>query len=91
VAESPQFKNEDEEREYWATHSAAEYIESAPAVEIEVQKPRRKKKQIGFRMYPEHLEALKKLAESKGLPYQVMMQMWIVERLTEEAPELVER
>lgn len=82
--EIPEFANEDEEREYWATHSAAEYIDTLPVVKAEVSRPWPKREQIRFRMYPQYLEAIKKAAERKGVPYQVLMQTWLMERLSEE-------
>ncbi len=90
MADIPHFENEDEEREYWATHSAVEYLDTLPEVQVSVKKPRRRKKQIGFRLYPEHIEALKAVAAQKGVPYQALIRMWLIERLREEAPTLLE-
>ncbi len=37
---APAFKTEPAERKYWATHSAAEFIDTLPAVDIEIVAPK---------------------------------------------------
>jgi predicted DNA binding CopG/RHH family protein len=78
----PTFKTEDAEREYWATHSAAELIDSLPAVEVEIITPRRKREQIA--LSEGDLEAIKKIARRKKIPHQQLMQTWLLERLHHE-------
>ena len=76
---APEFKNEDAERKYWATHSAAEFIDTLPAVEIEIVTPRRQREQIA--LPTNDLEAIKKLAKRKRMPYRRLIKMWLQERL----------
>ena len=76
------FRTEDAERKYWATHSAAEFIDTLPAVEIEIIAPRRKREQLA--LPANDLDAIKKLAKRKGLPYQHLMRTWLQERLENE-------
>ena len=78
----PTFKTEDSEREYWATHSAAEFIDTLPAVEIEIVAPRRKRDQLA--LPTSDLDAIKQLAKRKGVPYQRLMRTWLRERLKHE-------
>jgi len=44
---------------------------------------------VGLRLRVDHLEAIKKVAEHKGIPYQTLIQMWLVEKLRQEAPDLL--
>ena len=78
----PTFKSEDAERKYWATHSAAEFMDALPAVEIEIVTPRRKREQIALPL--SELEAIKRIAKRKRVPYQRLMQTWLRERLHSE-------
>jgi predicted DNA binding CopG/RHH family protein len=76
------FKTEDAERKYWATHSAAESLDALPAIEIEIVAPHRKREQLA--LPANDLDAIKKLAKRKGLPYQRLMRTWLQERLKNE-------
>lgn len=86
---APQFKTEDAERKYWVTHSAAEFIDTLPAVEIEIVAPRRQREQIAL---PTHdLNAIKKLARRQGIAYPQLIKAWILERLRHETTDAVAR
>jgi predicted DNA binding CopG/RHH family protein len=37
----------------------------------------------------DYLEAIKAAAERKGIPYQTLVQMWLAEKLRQEAPDLL--
>ncbi len=78
----PTFKSKDDERKYWAIHSAAEFIDTLPEVEIEIIAPRHRREQIA--LPAADLEAIKKLAKRKGVPHQRLTQMWLRERLKNE-------
>lgn len=78
----PTFKSEDAERKYWATHSAAELIDALPAVEIEIVTPRRQREHIA--LPSSELDAIKKIARRKNVPYQRLIQTWLLERLQSE-------
>jgi len=47
------------------------------------------KRAIGLRLQPRYIDALRAVADRKGLPYQALIQMWLVERLWSEAPQLM--
>lgn len=49
-----------------------------------VEKRRPQKKMISLRLNEEYLAAVKRVAEEKGIPYQTLMRLWLVERLREE-------
>jgi predicted DNA binding CopG/RHH family protein len=82
MKKTPSFKTEDAERKYWATHSAAEFIDALPAVDIEIVTPRRKHEQIA--LPANDLDAIKKIARRKRMSYQQLMQTWLLERLQSE-------
>ena len=47
-----------------------------------------RKKPVGLRIRADYLDALKQVAARKGIPYQTLIQMWLVEKLRQEAPDL---
>ncbi len=47
------------------------------------------KKPIGLRLQADYLDALKRVAWRKGIPYQTLIQMWLVDKLRQEAPDLL--
>jgi predicted DNA binding CopG/RHH family protein len=81
----PDFKKMTDEQiaEFWDTHDASEFwadMEDAKESFRDV----RPKKSISLRIDEDALSDLKKLANSKGLGYQTLMRMWIIERLHKE-------
>ena len=79
----PKFKNEDEEREFWATHDATEYTADNEQV-VDMEFVDHRKKAVTLRMEPQLKEDLVTIAHRKGIGYQTLMQMWLKERVTKE-------
>ncbi len=90
VKKIPKFKSDNEEAKFWDTHSAVDYldelVESKEPLELsdslrtEIHR-KSKRTKISLRVNLEHINLTKILARSKGLPYQTLVQMWIVEGL----------
>jgi predicted DNA binding CopG/RHH family protein len=92
----PKFKTDKEEAEFWDTHSAVDLLDELLEVEEPIElsdrlreEIRRKSKRtkISLRVNPEHIKLAKILARSKGIPYQTLVQMWIVDGLKRELKE----
>ncbi|HZX13544.1 MAG TPA: CopG family antitoxin [Thermodesulfobacteriota bacterium] len=86
----PTFKTDKEEAEFWDTHSAVDFLDELlePKEPVELSNRlmkeiyrKSKKTKISLRVNPEHINLTKILARSKGIPYQTLVQMWIVEGL----------
>jgi predicted DNA binding CopG/RHH family protein len=76
----PQFKNEEEERKFWTTHSSADYIDWSKAKRAIFPdlKPS-SRRPISIRL-PEHLiDAVKMQAHKLNVPYQSLMKQYIAE------------
>ena len=43
-----------------------------------------RKSQLSIRLKPDSLARVRALADARGLPYQLMLQNWILERLEQE-------
>jgi len=80
----PEFRNEDEEREFWATHDSTEYVDWKKAKRIVLPRLRPSLKTISLRLPETMLEELKLLAHKKDVPYQSLMKMFLSEKINEE-------
>lgn len=93
MPEIPSFKTDQEAAEWFDTHDTAPYMDDLEQVQERIQVARTKKrpprKAVGLRLRVDHLEAIKQVAERKGIPYQTLIQMWLVEKLRQEDPTLL--
>jgi predicted DNA binding CopG/RHH family protein len=80
----PNFKNEDEEREFWATHDTTEYVDWRKAKRVVFPNLKPSVKTISLRMPELMLAELKLLANKRDVPYQSLMKMFLAERIREE-------
>lgn len=92
----PKFKTDREEAEFWDTHSAVDFLDELLEVEEPVElsdrlreeiRKKGKRTKISIRVNPEYIKLAKILAKSKGIPYQTLVQIWIVEGLKRELRE----
>ena len=80
----PRFKNEEEERKFWATHDSTEYVEYSNAKKVVFQNLRPSVRIVSIRL-PESLIAhLKLLANKRDIPYQSLMKIFLSERIKKE-------
>lgn len=85
--EIPDFETEEEEAEFWATHSfGEEYLEKMGSVPEGVLPPptRARTKPISLRFDDDVLQRLKAVAETKHKGYQTLLKEFVTERLYEE-------
>lgn len=81
----PKFKNEDEEDEFWSTHSITDYFDISKAI-INPSFPNLKlsTKSITIRVPESLLNSLKMLANKKDVPYQSLVKIFLDEKIREE-------
>ncbi len=81
----PQFKNEDDERKFWAVHESTEYVDwdSAESVKFPNLKP--STETISIRLPLSLLDSIKIMANKKDVPYQSLIKILLSEKVTEEA------
>ena len=70
----PRFKNEDEEREFWATHSPLDYFDSKKFRRGSFPNLKPSLKSISIRLPEDLLVELKTLANKRDVPYQSSVQ-----------------
>lgn len=80
----PKFKTEAEEARFWDTHDSAQFLsQMKEAANIKFPKP--KHKSIVVDLEERHIEAIKKLAHRRHLPYHSLIQRWLTEKASAEA------
>jgi len=80
----PKFKNEDKEREFWATHSSLDYFDTRRAKRVILPNLKPSVKTISLRLPEMMLEELKLLANKRDVPYQSLLKMFLAERIKAE-------
>ena len=84
MAKIPEFASEQEESDFWDTHSLMDYWDETTPVEIEFRDVRPRKTLISLRLDEETIARLKAIAHSRGIGYQTLIRMWLLERLAAE-------
>ena len=77
----PKFKNEDEEREFWATHSSVDYIDWDKAKKVRFPNLKPTLKSVSIRLPESMIEEYKIESNKTGIPYQALMKMKLAEGL----------
>jgi len=80
----PKFRNEDEEREFWASHDSTDYIDWSDAKEVIMPNLKPTLKTISIRLPEIMIEELKLIANKRDVPYQSLMKMFLAERVERE-------
>lgn len=81
----PKFKNEDGEREFWATHDVTDYFDMSKAIKNPVFPNLKPSTQtISLRLPAFLLARIKELANSRDVPYQSLMKIFLAERVKRE-------
>jgi len=80
----PEFKNEDEERTFWAEHDSADYLDWSEAKRVIFPKLKPSTKTISLRMPESMLNELRLLANKRDVPYQSLIKVFLQERIDRE-------
>lgn len=80
----PRFKNENEEREFWATHDLTDYIDQFEEVKMDLSQLKPSTRPITIRLPDSLLKDLKTLANKRDVPYQSLMKIFLAEKLKQE-------
>ena len=82
----PEFKNEDAERKFWATADSTEYVDWPSGKRTKMVHLKPSLKTISLRLPVSMIEDLKMLANSRDVPYQSLLKVFLAERLARERP-----
>ncbi len=77
----PKFKDEDEEREFWANSDSTNYIDWDKSKRITFPNLKPSTKTISIRLPETMLEEIKSLANKRDVPYQSLIKIILKERI----------
>jgi predicted DNA binding CopG/RHH family protein len=80
----PQFKDEDEEREFWATHDTTDYFDTSNPIKMDLSNLRPSTETISLRLPLHLLDSIKRMANFKDVPYQSLIKIFLAERVEQE-------
>jgi predicted DNA binding CopG/RHH family protein len=83
----PKFRNEDEEREFWAREDSADYLDWSRAERVVFPNLRPSTRTISLRLPESLLADLKVLANRLDVPYQSLMKVYLAESVMREMRE----
>jgi predicted DNA binding CopG/RHH family protein len=86
----PEFKNQDDERKFWATADSTEYVDWQSAKRKNLVQLKPSLKTISLRLPVSMIEDLKVLANRRDVPYQSLLKVFLAERLARERQPRVE-
>ncbi len=85
----PKFKNEDEERDFWAKIDLSEYLESKDFKPVSFPNLKPTTRSVSIRI-PEHLlYRVKEQANELNMPYQSLIKQYIAKGVVREQKERV--
>jgi predicted DNA binding CopG/RHH family protein len=84
----PDFKNEDEEREFWATHSPLDFFNAKNFKKASFPNLKPSIKSISIRLPEDLLAELKILANKKDVPYQSLAKVYLARQIVLERESL---
>lgn len=80
----PRFRDEAEEREFWATHDSADYVDWRSARRVSFPNLKPSTESISLRLPSSLLGDLKVLANRMDVPYQSLLKVYLAERVDQE-------
>lgn len=80
----PEFRSEDEEREFWANRDSTDYVDWDDARRVVLPNLKPSPKTISLRLPAMMLAELKLLANKRDVPYQSLLKIFLAERIEKE-------
>ena len=80
----PKFKNEDEERAFWAVSDSSEYLDWKKSKSLTFSKLKPSTRTISLRLPESLLAELKIIANKHDVPYQSLIKIFLKERIDQE-------
>ena len=79
----PEFKSEQAEREFWAKHDSADYLDWSSAQSVRLPKLKPSTETISLRLPKHLLDRIRLTANSRDVPYQSLIKLWLQEKVQE--------
>ncbi|SPD73709.1 conserved hypothetical protein [uncultured Desulfobacterium sp.] len=84
VSKIPKLKNEDEEREFWATHSPLDFFDSKESKPVLFPNLKPSLRSVSIRLPEAMVAELKILANKKDIPYQSLAKIYLARQIALE-------
>ncbi len=85
----PKFKNETEEREFWAKADSSKYINWKKGEKVTLSKLKPSTKTISLRLPELVLDEIKMIANKRDVPYQSLIKIFLKDRIDLELKHTV--
>jgi len=85
----PEFKNEDEERNFWAEKNSIDYIDWRKSKPMFFSKLKPSTKTISLRLPEFLLEELRMLANKRDVPYQSLIKIFLKDKIDQELKKAI--
>ena len=83
----PEFRNEEEERGFWATHDSADYIDWDRSEKARFPSLKPSLKSISIRLPESMIAQLKVEANKRDIPYQSLIKVYLSEKLKQDVTD----
>lgn len=80
----PMFKSNTQEAAFWASHDSTEYIDYSKSRRMVFPKLKPSTETISLRLPKSLLDQLKTLANKRDVPYQTLLNLFVLERVQAE-------
>ncbi|MGA1797027.1 MAG: BrnA antitoxin family protein [bacterium] len=80
----PEFKNGEDESEFWSTHDSTEYVDYSKGKKALFPNLKPTTKTISIRLPVYLIEEIKMLANKRDIPYQSLLKMFLAEKVNQE-------
>ena len=81
----PKFRSEGAERRFWQTHDTSDYFDAAKSMRAVFPNLKPSTQTISLRLPVHLLEGLKAAANSRDVPYQSLIKVWLQEKLLQRS------
>jgi len=81
----PEFKSEEAERAFWATHDSTDYVNWSAATPARLPKLKPSTETISLRLPKYLLDSIRLAANSRDVPYQSLIKLWLQEKLQDRS------
>lgn len=82
LKKAPKFASEVEERKFWESNDSSDYLDWTNAKQVVFPNLKPTTKTISLRL-PQHLlDSIKAAANSRDVPYQSLIKVWLQEKLS---------
>ena len=81
----PAFRSEAAERRFWQTHDTTDYFDAAKSMRAVFPNLKPSTRTISLRLPVHLLEGLKAAANSRDVPYQSLIKVWLQEKLQQRS------